>query len=229
MIGIENSVAAYIPARIGSRRLPRKNVLTLAGKPLIRWVLESAELSSKIDEVWLNTDSEEIVQAAKRQPSKVRVHRRSSSLAKDSTSTEEILADILPSIETDFIVAVNPTNPLLSPKTLDDFISHAIQSSFDTAFSVSRIQKHLFRDGIPLNFNPFGPHPRTQDVEPLHALNWAIVLWDRKMAAERIRKRGDSIYLGRVGFIETPASESFDIDTVDDWKLVEAFLARQQV
>lgn len=217
--GKKARVVAYIPARLGSKRLRKKNLKQFMGAPLIHWVLRATLLSSQIDEVWLNTESEELAEIGR--DLGVNIYLRNSRLAQDETTTEEILSDFISAVSADYIAVVNPTNPLLRHQTIDDFLETVQRLKLDTAFSVSAIQKHLVRSGIPINYSPFGPHPRTQDVEKIHMINWAIVCWNYEMVSQKIKAKGDSLYVGKVDFLEIPTQDATDIDSAEDFQFAE--------
>jgi CMP-N-acetylneuraminic acid synthetase len=171
----------------------------------------------------LNTESEEIAEVAEAMG--VRVYRRAPELAQPETTTEEILADFARNCPADYVAAINPTNPLLGADTIDGFFDLMIHADYDTAFSVSEYRKHVLMDGAPVNYSPFGPHPRTQDVRQVCMLNWAIVAWRTELVQRMVRGRGDSIYLGRTGFIPIPELEAVDIDTEYDFDMAVALSA----
>ena len=134
------------------------------------------------------------------------------------------MADFLKRVgfQADIVAAINPTNPLLTPGTIDNFFHDFSRSSATTAFSVTGLSKHVLAEGVPVNYSPFGPHPRTQDVRKLHFINWAISAWKVSAAREKISQRGDSLYVGEVAFVEIPAIEAFDIDTQEDFFVAQA-------
>jgi CMP-N-acetylneuraminic acid synthetase len=153
------------------------------------------------------------------------VFLRNEALAQDSTTTEEILSDYVQKNSSDYICVINPTNPFLTAATIDNFLLEFSAEGYDTAFSVTAHQKHFFMNNKPINFDWSGPHPRTQDVTPVYSLNWAIVMWRTRLVKEKITKRGDSLYLGKVGFIAVDHWECFDIDTAEDYAMALKILA----
>lgn len=215
-------LTVYIPARLNSERLPRKLLLDFNGDTLVSLIIEKLKKTQCKDSFFLNTDSCELTKYAKELGCKV--FTRKPGLTKSTTTTEEILLDFVNSeqCQTEYVAAINPTNPFLTEKTIDKFINTVKTEQYDTAFSVSSIKKHCLIDSAPINYSPFGPHPRTQDVKEVKVLNWAIVIWKTALVKERIKVRGDSIYLGKVGFIDIPDNEAIDIDTESDFKLAIA-------
>ncbi|MCT7631151.1 hypothetical protein N5U06_10485 [Aliarcobacter butzleri] len=212
------NTTVYVPARLNSERLPRKVLKDFHGQTLISIILDKLSKSSSKDYYFLNTDDDELIDYAKNLGHKVYI--RSPGLTKSNTTTEEILLDFVnkSNCKTEYVAAINPTNPLLTVETIDKFINEVYEKNYDTAFSTSTIKKHCLIDAVPVNYSPFGPHPRTQDVKEIQVLNWAIVMWRTSYVKERIIRKGDSIYLGKVGFINIPENESTDIDTAVDFE-----------
>lgn len=213
------NTTVYVPARLNSERLPRKVLLDFNGSTLVSLILDKLAKSQCKNNFCLNTDDEELIKYVQNLGHKVYI--RSQGLTKSDTTTEEILLDFVKGINcsTEYVAAINPTNPLITTETINNFIEQVYKSNFDTAFSVSSIKKHCLIDSIPVNYSPFGPHPRTQDVKEIKMLNWAIVMWKTSYVKDRIKKKGDSIYLGKVGFINIPDYEATDIDTAMDFEL----------
>jgi len=214
------TVSVYVPARLNSQRLPRKALRDFHGRPLVTVVLDTLKQARTVTDFCVNTESEEIAQVAR--AAGTRVYPRAAELAQAATTTEEILADFAAGCDCDFVAAINPTNPLLTAQTVDRFFEAMFNGGFDTAFSVSEHRKHVLMDGVPVNYSPFGPHPRTQDVTQVCMLNWAIVAWRTDLVQRLVQQRGDSIYLGKTGFIPIPAIEAVDIDDQYDFDMALA-------
>ncbi len=194
---------------------------------MVTVILKTLKKTNLITDYYLNTESEKIALEAKKIGAKVFL--RDAELAQDNTTTEEILANFSRTCNSEYVAAINPTNPLLSEKTIDDFFKKLIETDSDTCFSVSEHRKHFIKEGIPVNYCPFGPHPRTQDVIPMLSLNWAIVAWRTCLVKQQIKKRGDSIYLGKVSFFKIPALEAFDIDTQEDFDIAEMLYMQNRI
>lgn len=124
----QRSVLGVIPARGGSKGLPRKNVLPLAGRPLIAWTIEQAKASRHLDRCVVTTEDEEIAAIARRWGGDV-PFLRPRELGGDATPTIEVLRHVLGALGTsyDYIALLEPTSPL---RRKDD-IDHAIEQLVD--------------------------------------------------------------------------------------------------
>lgn len=135
------SVLAIIPARIGSKRLPKKNIRPLSGKPLITWTIESALASKYIDECIVSTDSNDISNVAIDSGAKV-PFLRPSNLAKDDTSSSAVYLHALESIGEKFDIAIflQPTSPLRLPKDIDKSLELMLKSEAPSVVSLVEIE-----------------------------------------------------------------------------------------
>jgi CMP-N-acetylneuraminic acid synthetase len=217
----------YIPARLNSTRLPEKAIRPFLGEPLILHCLGIlSPLLSPDVQVVVNTPDLKIIEMVKNSGfSGVDVYLRPPRLGTDSTTTEEILSDFVHNYCTDqdYVIAVNPTSPLLATSTVQALLSSLLTRSPDTFFSVSEIKKHVLTpDGRSINYRMWGPHPRTQDVSTLCMLNWAFVGWKTNLVMNRITCRGDSLYQGDLMLCPISDVEATDIDTPMDWSIAES-------
>ena len=140
---------AIIPARGGSKGLPRKNILPLLGKPLIGWTIEQAKKSKYLDRIIVSTEDEEIMVMSKSFGAEVL--QRPKDLAQDNTPTSDVIIHVIETLEKegykyDFIVLLEPTSPLRK----DDDIDNAIEIIVDTN-SISLVSV-TNSDKIDLNF-----------------------------------------------------------------------------
>lgn len=109
-----------IPARGGSKGIPRKNIRILAGKPLIAWTIDAAKKSLLLDDFIVSTEDEEIIKISQDYGAKVLI--RPKELATDEASTLSVLQHILSQINTQNIVLLQPTSPIRNPGLIDECI-----------------------------------------------------------------------------------------------------------
>jgi CMP-N,N'-diacetyllegionaminic acid synthase len=114
---------ALIPARAGSKGIVGKNIVNILGKPLIEYSIEVALESKCIDEVWVSSDSEDILKVAS-QYQEINIHRRSSSLATDTSSINETIFEILNlTKQCDLFVLLQPTSPIRDSSNIDEAVN----------------------------------------------------------------------------------------------------------
>lgn len=138
---------AIIPARGRSKRLPRKNLATAAGKSLLSWAIRSAKEARNIDRIFISTDDEEIAEAGRALGTEV-PWLRPEALARDDTRTIDVLIDALKRLEQSdllptFGVLLEPTSPLRTPEHIDRAIDALANSEADSVMSVSQVPHWL--------------------------------------------------------------------------------------
>lgn len=215
---------AYIPARLNSERVARKNLRLLGANPLISYVAKTALRASSIDRVYVNTESPEIAAAAR--TTGVDIYMRAPSLAAAPVTTDEILYDFAKSIDCRTLVVVNPTAPFLRAETIDRVASTFREGPPDaTLFTTTRLRKHLVLEGRPYNFNASGRSPRTQDLKPFEYINFIIFIIPRSKVVREYERAGHCLYTPPLAFYPMAGLECHDIDEEHDFHIAEAILA----
>ena len=218
------SIAALIPMRHHSQRVPGKNYRPLAGKPLFHHILQALQDVPEINEILVDTDSPPVIESLRQHFPAVRVIERPEHLRADATPMNDILMYDTSQVEADFYLQTHSTNPLLKAGTL----SRAIQAllgnypSYDSLFSVTRLQTRLW-DGLgrAINHNP-AFLIQTQDLPPVYEENSCIYIFTRQNLLARRNRLGE-----RPMMFEVNTAEAWDIDEEMDFAIAE-FLLRQQ-
>ena len=173
---------AIIPARGGSKRLPRKNILELAEKPLIAWTIEAAIKSNIIDKIIVTSDDDEILNISKEYGSEI--IKRPKYLSSDTaTSFDAIKHTIENTEEYDYIILLQPTSPLRTEKHIIEAIELLEDKNAKAVVSVCEMDHSpLWSNTLPkdLNMNGFLRdeilNKRSQDLEEYYRLNGAIYI-----------------------------------------------------
>lgn len=219
--------AALILARGGSKGIPLKNIKTLAGIPLIGWVLRAAVDSEVFDSVWVSTDHDDIEKVAR--SFGARVHRRSPEVSKDSsTSLDTIQEFIRLNQEVDIVCNIQATSPCLHPVHLKGALQYIMEQGYDSVFAV--VRRHHFRwqevkpdsgeSTCPLNLDPFN-RPRRQDWDGELCENGSFYFTRRKLIEDQGLLQG-----GKVAYYEMRPEYSVDIDVDIDWPVAEQRVLR---
>ena len=216
------SIAALVPMRHHSQRVPGKNYRPLAGKPLFHHIIETLLTVPEIGPVVVDTDSEPIMDGLRRFFPAVMILERPDNLKADTIPMNEILLYDTGFTDADFYLQTHSTNPLLKPET----VSRAIQAftrnypSFDSLFSVTRLQTRLWdQAGRPLNHDP-DILLQTQDLPPVFEENSCLYMFTRENLQRRRNRLGD-----RPMMFEIRADEACDIDEELDFFITD-FLMR---
>ncbi len=212
---------AMIPARLGSKRIPRKNIRYMGDKPLIEYPIDLALKSHAFESIWVNTESEELGRAAENL--KVNFHRRPPELSTDSATNRDFTYEFLQKHECDYVIMINPTSPLLRQNTMDEFLKFVDDNEFDTVLSVISAKEETFFRGEPLNFS-FEKKINSQYLEAVESICWALTAWKRENFI-RLQEQGiNPVFGGKIGRYSIPKDESCDLDTIEDWNIAEGIL-----
>tara|TARA_R110002126_G_scaffold7571_21_gene37112 strand:+ start:2122 stop:2811 length:690 start_codon:yes stop_codon:yes gene_type:complete len=177
-------VLALVPARGGSKRLPRKNILPLNGKPLINWTLELALSCNAIDEVILSTDDHEIASVAS---GGVNIPElRPSQLSTDNATTLSVLLYAIEKYGTnyDILIVLQPTSPLRLMKHIEESLSLFVENEAFSVVSVTPCEhppiwsNHLPKNGILDGFIKPEGLKRSQDLGDFYRLNGSIYIYN---------------------------------------------------
>ena len=213
---------AMIPARLGSKRIPKKKLRYLADKPLIRYAIDLASESGCFAETWVNTESEELGHLAERMGAKF--HRRPTELATDTATNRDFTYEFLHQHPCDYVVMVNTTSPLLRTETIQSFVQYVENNGFDTVLSVIAEKAETFFRGEPLNFST-KEKINSQFLEPVEPVVWALTAWRRNSFLAMQEAGQNPVFGGKLGKFAIPKDESCDLDTEEDWRIAEGILA----
>ena len=217
---------AMIPARLGSKRIPKKNLRYLAEKPLIQYPIDLALQSGCFEEVWVNTESEALGTIAEKLG--VRFHRRPPELATDTATNRDFTYEFLQKHPCDYVIMVNTTSPLLRKETIQSFIRYLEENDYDTVLSVVSEKAETFFRGEPLNFS-LKEKINSQFLEPIEPVVWALTAWKRSTFITMQESGQNPVFGGKVGKFSIPKDESCDLDTEEDWRIAEGiFTARNK-
>lgn len=219
---------AIIPARGGSKRLPRKNLLSLGGKPLIAWTIEAALKSSELSKVIVSTEDQEIAQVAKSFGAEV-PFVRSNDLASDTSTNIDVVLDILSKIDGyKYVVLLQPTSPMRTSVHIDQAIQLFRKKKASSVTSVCKVDRpaglsnSLPDDDRMDDFIGEGALKKRGPEIPLrYRINGAIYIAD---AAGVILKHR-SFYSAKNSYAyRMDAESSIDIDTKFDFLLAETLI-----
>lgn len=224
-------VLGLIPARAGSKGVPRKNVRLLAGKPLVQYSIESALRARRLARVVVSTESAEIAEMARRCGAEV-PFTRPDDLARDESPMLPVVQHAVRTLEAagdrfDAVCLLQPTCPLREPEEIDDCIDLLERSGADSVVSVLEVPARYHPqwvyltqgDGslVPATGSPLPA--RRQDLPPAVHRDGSIYVTRRSALLERGSLYGDRMVGNRLN----PA-RAVNIDDEDDWALAERLL-----
>lgn len=219
-----------IPARAGSKSVPKKNLAIVAGKPLIAWSIEQALACSGIDRVVVSTDSDEISEVARSYGADV-PFLRPAELATDTAATEPVLIHAINYLVraegycTTTVMLLQPTCPIRKAGSLLRAIDQMAAQRADSLVSVREIHPFLWQDpAAPKAMYDFMHRPRRQDVperERLYEETGSIYLTKTDLLLRTGNRLG-----GAIALYVMDAEESWDIDSAADLAVADVLLSR---
>jgi len=228
------SSLAIIPARGGSKGLPRKNILPMLGKPLIAYTIKAARQAESINRIVVSTDDVETAEIATRFLAEVPFFRPPE-LAQDDATTLGVLQHVLSMLkslenyEPDIVVLLQPTSPLRHAEDIDRAVTILRQTSADSVVSLCLVDHNphwmsrLEADRV-LPFLEKAPiYTRRQDLPPVYRINGAVYVTRPEIIMNQNRLLGEDTR----GYIMDSES-SIDIDTAFDMKVASLYMEERQ-
>lgn len=217
---------AVIPARGGSKRIPRKNVLPFAGRPMIAWSIAAAHDSGLFERIIVSTDSAEVAEVA-REAGAETPFERPAELSDDHCGTLEVITHAArwaseAGLRPEAICCLYATAPFVAPADLEAGLEELRRGGWDYVFAAGRLPQPVHRsfvrsdDGAMELLFPEHRLTRSQDLPPVYH-DAGQFYWGRADAW----LEGRPIFGPRTAFIELPPGRVQDIDTPEDWTMAE--------
>jgi len=214
-------IDTLILARGGSKGIPRKNVLDFCGNPLVAWSVIQAKNTAEINNDYISSDSDEILNIAEQYGAKKikRPDKISGDTAKSESAVEHALTVIGSNQE--MIIMLEPTAPLRKPSDLSNCIKQFRVENWDSGFSGAILEDFLIwkknENGIleSINYDYKKQGPR-QERQPDYVENGAIYIFKPDIFLKHKNRFG-----GKIGIYMMEFWQSFEIDEPDDWTFTE--------
>jgi len=233
------SALAIIPARGGSKGIPRKNVRDLCGKPLLAWSIEAAIVARSVDRVIVSSDDEEILETARKYGAEG--FKRPDYLATDTAATDAVLGQVLrvlkPEDVPELVVTLQPTVPVRRDGLIDECVSRLLRMGACSIFTARPLSYVWWREDKSewaeyAEWHTNNPKRlRRQDL-PEHCLRWeedgavyvtrSYLLMSPKNEHKQPRRIGGNVQV-------YPNGPSIDIDTEEQWAAAEGMKRMQLV
>lgn len=225
-------ILAIIPARGGSKGIPKKNIVSFRGKPLIYWTIKAAKDAKLVKRVIVSSDDDEIIKISKSYGAEV-LFKRPKNISDDKTKTIKVIQHCLNYLENnenyiaDIVITLQPTSPLRTGKHLDQAIRiFKKKKKVDSLVSVVELP-HIYNPNSLLKKNKKGffdpiekkseQPTRRQNKTTYYAENGAAIYITKR------KKINDYITGGNIAIYKMSQFQSIDIDNFEDLKLGELF------
>ncbi|MDA8100061.1 MAG: acylneuraminate cytidylyltransferase family protein [Nitrospiraceae bacterium] len=224
MIG-GKTVLAIIPARGGSKGVPRKNIRMVAGKPLIAWTIEAAKKSRYIDRCILSSEDAEIIQVAKEWGCEVPFVRPAELSQDDTPGVDPVIHAVQQVPGYDYAVLLQPTSPLRRVEDIDGCVALCVTKAAPACVTVTEPDKSPFwmftvdTKGIMHKLIPSHDISRRQDLPKVYALNGAVYVIESSRLIQERSFLPDTTLAYRM-----EKQYSLDIDSEMDVMIAEALM-----
>lgn len=221
-------IIAMIPARIGSKRVPKKNLRLIDGKPLISYIIESVKKVSIFDEIYLNADDLVFEQIAKEH--EIQFYHRDKRFSTDNSTNDEFALDFMENISGDILIQILPTSPLISSLEIELFTEHMLNNAIETLISVEHKQIASVYKNVPLNFDKYKKNPPSQEMEPIKSYATVLMGWDYSTFKLNMSKYSSAYHGGdsKTDYYQVSGLSTVDIDYEEDFLLAEAIIKSQK-
>ena len=211
-----------IPARGGSKGIPKKNIKKFLGKPLLQHSIDYAKESNFVDQIILTTDSEEIMQISKNND--ITIVKRPKEISDDLSTTESAIDHVIDKFnfsKQTIIILLQPTSPLRPSKSLDKMLNIFVKEKYDSMLTLSPIHPLTWRshnDNLKCMYD-YSNRPRRQDFKDkdlIYDENGSVYIFTTKIFKEKRNRLG-----GKIGNYIFKEEYGRQIDTPLDFKILE--------
>jgi len=220
------NIITIIPARGGSKGIPNKNIINFCGKPLIAWTIEQCIKAKEVNDVWVSSDDDDILDIAKQYG--VKTIKRPCDISGDTATSESTWLHAInflqqKNIPLDIILAPQVTSPLRETIDINNAISKFVKGSYDSMFSASTTGDLFFWEesdvGIDsVNFD-YKNRKRRQDIKKQIIENGSFYLFKPEIIKNNNNRLG-----GKIGYSEMEFWKMFEIDNLEDLKMCSSLM-----
>lgn len=217
---------AFVPVRLGSKSIPKKNIRNFCGKPLVYWILNSLQCSKSIHKIFLATESDEIASIVKDFGfDKVEIYKRNLTNATDIASTESVILEFLSRKQdlkdNDIFVLAQATSPFTQPEDIDNALMKFINDKADSLLTCVRVKRFFWNeDGTPINYD-YKNRPRRQEFHGTLMENGALYI----STVGNLKKYKNRLG-GRISIYIMDWYKGIELDEEDDWIIGEYIMRK---
>ena len=207
-------VVALIPIKLGSKRVPQKNIKPFFdGTPLMHFIQRTCLKCSLIDEIYIYCSDDSVKDYI---IPGVNYLKRPVELDDDDKNANDLIRSFMNEVDADIYVNAHTTSPFAKAETIDDCIGKVASGEYDSAFCAENIKTFMWSEGKPINFDP-SHFPRTQDLPDIYGETSIAYVFTKESFIKNGRRLGEKPYIKEVGKIE-----AMDIDYPEDFEIANA-------
>lgn len=216
------SITAMIPAKLGSTRLPMKNMALLSGKPLIFYPIKASKEAGVFSKIIINSEDALFKKVAKRYG--IDFYLRPKKLVKPTTKTDTVVYDFLLKNPCDIVAWVSPIAPFQTSGELKAMVDFFIKENLDSLMTVKNEQVHCAYKNKPVNFNKGEIFAQTQDIKPVQAFVYTTMIWRSDIFIKEFKRKGHALMCGKLGYFPVSKISSVIIKKNEDMAIAEGLM-----
>ena len=217
-------IILHIPAREGSKRVPKKNLRLMCGKPMISYGTEAAISSQVTQNIFVNTNSKDIINFIQKNYPDVYIYKRDDNLSNDQSTSDHFNFDIINKLKPDTLIMINPVCPLIEAEDIVNALNFYKSKNCDTLISSCSTKMQTFCEKKPINIKTDEPLAASQTNKLVTTLNWAITIWDAKAFVSRMKKNGYASLGNNRVFYDLNTIKSVKVSEESDFIVAENLL-----
>jgi len=206
------NIIAMIPAKLGSTRLPMKNLALLGGRPLIYYPIRAARMSGVFDKVVINAENAIFAEIAKRY--RVGFYQRPLELVSPTTKTDTV-------VYCDIVAWASPIAPFQTSEEIREAVKYFIKEKLDSLMAVKNEQVHCIFKSKPVNFSLNKLFAQTQDLSPVQPFVYSLMMWRSKTFMQAFKEKGYALLCGKVGYFPVGKFSSTIVKKKEDLMLAD--------
>ena len=216
-------IYAMVPARYGSTRLKLKNLALINGKPMISYAIQAAQGSGVFDKVIVNSENPIFQKTAERYGCDF--YLRSNDLGSSAAKSDSVVNDFIRSFpDADIVAWVNPISPFQTKDEIQEIVQYFLNNNLDSLITVENKQVHCIYKGNPVNYDKDGLLAQTQDLTPVQAFVYSIMIWRSSVFVTEYAKHGHALFCGRFGVHPVRKRTEIIIKTQEDLVLADLLM-----
>lgn len=216
-------VALFIPIKLNNQRLPGKNIMDLAGRPVCDYLFKTVSEIDEIEEKYVYCSDEAIKQYM---PESLTFLKRDKALDDYLVKGLDIIEAFVNDVDADIYVLTHVTQPFTKADSIRNALEKVVSGEYDSAFSAVALQDYMWYQGKPFNYD-LTDIVRTQELEPVYMETGAFFIFRKEVFTKMHRRIGENPFI-----YEIDQFEAVDIDTREDFefaKAVAAYLSQNNV
>lgn len=205
---------AFIPIKLGSKRIPGKNIKPFYdGTPLMSFIQKVCLDAKNVDEVYIYCSDDAVIPYVL--PG-VQYLKRPAFLDEDRINANDIIREFIKNVDADIYINAHTTSPFAKPETIEECVEKVAGGTYDSAFCAEIFRTFLWEEGKPINFDP-DHFPRTQDLPPIYGETSIAYVFTKESFLKHNRRLGLKPFIKEVSKIE-----AMDIDYPEDFEIADA-------